>query len=283
MIARAFEYTQASSVEEALRLLREEGDVKLIAGGQSLLPLMKLRLAMPRRLVDIGRLTALRGVRREGGRIVVGALTTHAVVAQNPLLREVLPLLSQAAGGIGDMQVRNRGTIGGSLVHGDGAADLAAAVLALDATLEVTSADGSSSRPADGFFLGPMLTALPQGAVLTAVSFPEPPDGARQTYRKVAHPASGYAVVGIAALLAMGLDGTVQQARFAVTGAGEAPFRASAVESTLLGRKPTPDLVAEAASHAGDGVEFVGDIYASAEYRRRLAEVHMRRAIADLV
>ncbi len=283
MIARAFEYTQAASVAEALAALQQDRDAKLLAGGHSLLPLMKLRLATAGRLVDIGRIADLRGVRRDGDRIVVGALTTHAVLAQNPLLREMLPVLSAAAQEIGDLQVRNRGTIGGSIAHGDAAADLPAAVLALDATLHVATSAGEESLPAEGFFLGPMMTALPEGGLLTAVSFPLPPQGTRQAYRKVAHPASGYAVVGVAAVLAMGEDGTVQYARIALTGAGAVPFRAHGVEAALLDRTLSAELAAEAAGRVGDGVEFAGDLYASPSYRRRLAEVHVRRTLMGLL
>jgi carbon-monoxide dehydrogenase medium subunit len=284
VIPSTFEYARAGSVEEALRMLKEAGgEAKLLAGGHSLLPMMKMRLTSPGKLIDISRIRELRGVRREGDRLVVGALTTHRQVAGDPLVREHLPALAEAASQIGDLQVRNRGTVGGNLAHADPASDLPAVAVALEAELEVQGPDGKQTFGADGFFLGPLITALPEDGLLTSVSFAIPPKGAKSTYVKFPHPASGYAVVGVAAALGTGTDGTVNYVRIGITGASDTAYRAEAAEQALLGKKPTEETIREAAARAADGREMNGDLFASSGYRRHLVQVYTARALRKLL
>lgn len=281
MSARSFAYRCPRTLEEALGEATDPS-AKLLAGGQSLLPLMKLRLASPEKLIDLERIEAMRGIRREGPRIRVGALTTHATLGGNPFLEEALPLLARCAREIGDMQVRNRGTLGGSLAHGDPSADLPAAALALEAEVEVRTQEGTQMIPVDDFFLGPMLTAMPQGGIVTSVTFAVPPEGSRSAYAKVPHPASGYAVVGVAAVLHMNPEGAIDHARIGLTGLGETPYRARRAEVSLVGQRPSESLFEAAALEAVGEGSPVGDVYASAGYRARLAKVTLRRTLAAL-
>lgn len=198
MIPTTFDYVRADTVEDAIRLLQQSnGEAKLLAGGHSLIPLLKFRLTAPGTLIDISKIGELQGIRREGNRLVVGALTTHHQLHTSPLIRETMPVLADAARVIGDLQVRHRGTVGGNLAHADPAADLPGVALALDAMLEVQSEDGKELLELDGFFLGPLVTALPETSLVTSVSFLIPPSDAKSVYLKYAHPASGYAVVGV--------------------------------------------------------------------------------------
>lgn len=284
MIPSAFAYERAESVQHAIQLLLESGgEAKLLAGGHSLLPLLKLRLTAPAKLVDIGRIQELQGIARVGNKIVVGALTTHAVIAHDPLIRETLPVLAEAAGQIGDLQVRNRGTIGGNLAHADMASDLPAVALALDAELAVATQEGQEVMSIGDFFFGPMTTALPENALLTGVSFAIPPAGARGVYEKFAHPASGYAVVGVAAVVGTDGRGRVNHVRVGVTGAGDVPYRAQAVEEQLLGETLTASLVAKASQKAADDGSISEDLFASEEYRRHLSSVLVERALTRLL
>lgn len=280
MITAPFDYYTPTSVQEAISLLQQHGDTaKLLAGGHSLIPLMKLRLANPGVLIDISRIPGLAFIREEGDRIVIGALTTHAMIEQSALLKERLPLLPETAARIGDLQVRNRGTIGGSLAHADPAADLPAALLALDAELVCQGPHGERILPAREFFVGMLTTALQPDEVLTAVRFPVPSGRTGMAYRKIDHPASHYAVVGIAALVTMSNEGTVARAAIGITGAATTPSRAAAPESALQGQRPTPEGLARAAEQAADGLDLLDDLYASAEYRRHLVRVETRRAL----
>lgn len=284
MIPSTFSYVQAHSVEEAIRLLREsDGEGKLLAGGHSLVPLLKFRLTTPGTLIDIGEIPELRGVRKEGNRIVIGAMTTYRQVLSDPLVAQHLPLLAQAIGQIGDIQIRNRGTIGGNIAHADPAADLPGVALALDAMLEIQGEDGAELVEADGFFLGPLVTALPETSLLTSVSFLIPPEGARSTYLKYAHPASGYAVVGVCAIAALDPDGVVSTIRVAVNGAGDVAYRARSVEDKLLGHAPTAERIRQAASLAADDGEMGSDQFASEEYRRHLCCVYAQRALGAIL
>lgn len=283
VIPSSFEYARAGSVEEALRLLKEAGgEAKLLAGGHSLLPMMKIRLTSPGKLIDIRSIRELRGIRREGNRLVVGALTSHRQAATDPLVREHLPVLAEAASQIGDLQVRNRGTLGGNLAHADPASDLPAVAVALKAELAVQRPDGKETFDAEGFFLGPMITALPEDGILTSVSFAIPPEGVKSTYVKYPHPASGYAVVGVVAALGIGADGTVNYARIGITGASDIAYRAEAAEQALLGKRPTEETIREAASQAAEGREMNGDLFASSDYRRHLVQVYTARALRRL-
>jgi len=278
MIPTAFEYTRAGSVDEALRVLAADAGAKVIAGGQSLLPLMKLRLAHPTTLVDIGRIPELRGVRAlDDGRLAVGALTTYAELMDSPakhygVLHDMLPA-------IGDVQVRNRGTVGGAVAHADPASDLPAALLALDAEIVLRSAGGTRTVKADGFFEGAFETGMRPDELLTEVILPAPLGNAGSAYASLEQPASGYAMVGVAAVVIKGPDGRIAWAGIGVTGVHEHAYRAPEVEQGLIGSDGSAAAVSEAASHAADGVEVSSDIHAGSEYRAAMAVVYARRAI----
>jgi carbon-monoxide dehydrogenase medium subunit len=276
----AFAYERAASVEDAIALLSQHGDAaKLIAGGHSLLPIMKLRLAEPELLIDIGRIAELRGIRDVGSEIAIGALTTHHAVATDPLLRERIPLLADTASRVGDRQVRNRGTIGGALAHADAASDYPAAILALEATIVVRGPQGERSIPASEFFLDFLTTALQPDEVLTEVRIAPPATGHGWSYQKLANQASGYALVGVAALALLNGDGASFDVRVGVTGAAAVPWRAIAVEAALQGQKLNGEGVAAAAAGIMDGIEPLDDLHGSAEYRRRVTQGLTRRAI----
>jgi len=280
VIPTTFAYERANSVEEAIRLLEaSNGEAKLLAGGHSLIPMLKLRLTSMGKLIDIGHIPTLRGVRKVGDRLVVGALTTHAQVASDALVREHLPALAEAASQIGDLQVRNRGTIGGNLAHADMASDLPAIAIAFDAAFEVMTRDGIETLQVEDWFLGPMMTALPENSVLTSVSFQLPPEGSRSVYEKYAHPASGYAVVGVAASATVDASGVVTDVRVALTGAADLPYRARSVEDALRGCAATTETVQAAALLAADEGVMAGDLFASEEYRRHLCTVYTKRAL----
>lgn len=278
MLATAFDYAAPDTLDEALGMLAEEADARVLAGGQSLVPLLKMRLAQPGTLVDLRHLDDLRYVRREGGSVEIGAMTRHADIAGAEAISGAGRALREAAGAVGDAQVRNRGTLGGSLAHADPSADLPAAVLALDAEIRVQGASGERSVAAEDFFLGLFTTALEPGEILTSVRF-DAPDGARGAYVAQRHPASGFALVGVAAVLE--LDGDAcRSARIGVTGAGGAPFRLRQVEETLAGSSLDEETVRSACEGAGDGVENPqSDVQASADYRRAMTEVFARRAV----
>ena len=277
-IPTAFDYTRAGSVDEALRLLASNDGAKVIAGGQSLLPLMKLRLASAETLVDIGRLAELRGVSRlEDGRLSVGALTTYAELLDSPavhygVLRDALPT-------IGDVQVRNRGTVGGSVAHADPASDLPAALLALGAEIILQSSGGTRTVSADGFFEGPFQTAMRHDELLTQVVLPAPLDNAGSAYVSLEQPASGYALVGVAAVVVVGPGDVVEYAGIGVTGVSDHPYRATEVEDALVGTTASADVIATAAANAVAGRSVNGDIHANREYRAAMAVVYVRRAI----
>lgn len=278
MIPAAFGYTRAGSVDEALRILAADDGAKVIAGGQSLLPLMKLRLAQPGTLVDIGRLAELRGVRKlDDGRLAVGALTTYADLMESParhygVLQDMLP-------GIGDVQVRNRGTVGGAVAHADPASDLPAALLALDAQLVLRSATGSRTVPADGFFEGAFTTAMRHDELLTELILPAPLDNAGSAYATLEQPASGYAIVGVAAVVIVGADDRIAWAGIGITGVHDHAYRAPEVEAALVGTDGSAEAVAAAAQHATVAVEVNSDIHAGRAYRAAMAVVYTRRAI----
>jgi aerobic carbon-monoxide dehydrogenase medium subunit len=278
MIPVAFQYVRARDVPDALRLLAEHGDeAKLLAGGHSLIPMMKLRLATPGVIIDMGGIAGLSGIAHDGKRIEIGALTTHAALAGSRELAEHAPVLSQAANELGDPQVRNRGTVGGACAHGDPSADYPAVMLALDATFTLTSDAGTRELDADAFFLGMFETALDPLEVLTSIAFAAAPNSA---YAKFHHPASGYAVVGAAVKLTLGA-GRIESARVAFTGVGDSAFRAHGVEAALAGVK-IDDLAAldAACREAAAGIDARGDTFASGEYRAAMADVFVRRAVA---
>ena len=275
MIPAAFDYQRPASLDEALKIIAADDGAKVLAGGQSLLPLLKLRIASADRLVDIGRLTELRGLRDlpDGG-YEVGALTTYADI----LTGTKLSWVADAVEHIGDVQVRNRGTVGGAIAHCDPSSDLPAIGLALDYSAVLRSGRGERVVALDGFFEGPFQTAMEPDELLVAVRRGPLPDGAAGAYRKLAQPASGYSIVGVAAVVALS-GGSITHARVALTGVGDVPYRAKAVEEALLGTDGSAAAVSGAADHAADGQTVNGDIHADREYRTRMAAVYTRRAI----
>lgn len=280
MFPASFGYVAARSVEEAIDLLTKHGeDAKLLAGGHSLIPAMKLRLATPRTLIDIGGVPGLSGVRVDGETVAIGALTVHADVAASETVRRHLPGLAEAAAVIGDLQVRNRGTIGGSVAHADPGADLPIILTALNASLVLASPSGRRVISVDHFFIDFYTTALAANEVLTEIRIPLPPSGAGTAYAKLGHPASRYAVVSAGVLVIREALGRCRTARLAIGGLGGAPLRAKAAEAVLEGQSLTPEVIAAASGKATEGADPDDDIYASAEYKCQMATVYMRKAI----
>jgi carbon-monoxide dehydrogenase medium subunit len=280
MIPANFDYIAAKSLDEALSLLaKHKDDAKLLAGGHSLLPAMKLRLAQPKVLIDIGRIKDLSYIREDGGQIRIGAMTTHFQIETSDLLRHACPLLPETATNLGDVQVRNKGTIGGSLAHSDPAADWPAAVLAVGAEIVVAGAIGERVIQADDFFVELFTTALKPGEMLKEIRFAAPKGRVGQSYMKVRHPASGFAVVGVAVNLSLGGSGKCQSAGVGVTGVSPKAYRAGAVEAALKGKPLDAKTLAAAAAHAADGVEANSDLFATPAYRKHLAQVYTRRAL----
>jgi carbon-monoxide dehydrogenase medium subunit len=279
MIPASFDYYRASSVDDAVRLLSEHDDAKVLAGGHSLIPLMKLRLASPAALIDIGGLRELSGIREEGDEIVIGALTRHYTLETSQLLHAKAQVVGEAAAQIGDVQVRNRGTVGGSLVHADPGADLPAVMLALDATMVVHGAGGDRRVPAGDFFVEMLTTDVQPNEILTEIRFPSVGVGAGSAYVKFPNPASGYSVVGAAAIVGLGAGGALSDVRIGVSGVAAMPLRASEAENALKGRQPTDDAVRAASMEASNGIEALEDIHASADYRLHLTRVMTRRAL----
>jgi carbon-monoxide dehydrogenase medium subunit len=279
MIPASFEYAAPSSVDEAVRALRDGGeDAKVLAGGQSLIPLLRLRFADPSVLVDLGRVDELRGIRDDGDALVIGAMTTHATVLADPLVRQHAPLLAAATATVADRQVRHRGTFGGALAHADAAGDLPAVALALDATMEVAGAGGRRTVPAAEFFVDYLTSAVGPDEVLVSVRVPKWP-GWSAHYEKFQRVAQGWALVGAAALVKRD-NGSIGQARVALTNVGPTPVRASAVESALAGVSASDGAaVASAAALAAEGIRPSDDVSASADYRRHLATVVTKRAV----
>jgi aerobic carbon-monoxide dehydrogenase medium subunit len=277
MIPAQFEYTAPGTLAEALALLSQNQEAKALAGGHSLLPIMKLRLTSPSMLVDLHKIGELQGVVARDGGWRIGAMTTYVQVASNAELKRYQALID-ATSVIGDAQVRNRGTIGGSLAHADPAADLPAVVLALDATINASGTAGSRSFSAAQFFVGMLATALGEGEILTSVDLPGLAAGTGSAYAKLANPASGYAMVGVAARVTLS-GGTAKQVRVALTGAVDHATRLEQVEQALEGQPLTAESIAAASAQAGQGLDIQGDIHASAEYRAAMVKVYTRRAL----
>ena len=284
MYAPDFGYYRAGSLAEAGQLLQQHPGAKLLAGGHSLIPLLKLRLATPPALIDIGRLDELKGISVANGRVRIGALTTHAELAASSELAARCPVLGEAAGLIGDPAVRNRGTIGGNVAHADPASDLPTVLCAIDATIVVSGGGGERSIPAADFFEGMMETALGDHDIVTAIEVPAAPAGQGQAYIKFSHPASRYAVVGAAASVTLA-GGSISAAAVALGGLVPVATRATSVEQALAGQTPSADAIAAAAAavSADLGDDLIGDIYASAEYRRAMAPVSVKRALTAAV
>ena len=282
MIPASFDYIAPQTLDEAVRTLAQHGeDAKVLAGGHSLLPLMKFRLANPKLLIDLRKIPGLSGIKEQDGKIVVGAFTTHYQIESSDLLKQKCPLLSQTASAIGDVQVRNRGTIGGSLTHADPAADWPAAVLALGGELKLTGPNGNRTVEAEQFFLGPMTTAIEPTEILTEIRLPIFPRRSGSAYLKMAQQASGFAIVGVAVWLKIGEQARCDEVGIGVTGLGEKPFRAHTVEERLRGNKLTPKLIEESASQVAIGIDPLADLHASAEFRAHLARVYTSRAIQE--
>jgi carbon-monoxide dehydrogenase medium subunit len=278
MIPLAFDYEVADSVDHAIELLEENGDeAKLLAGGHSLLPIMKLRLAAPTVLVDLGHLGDLNYVRDEGDYLAIGAMTRHCDMERNAILKEHCGLVAYTASLVGDPQVRHRGTIGGSISHGDAASDLPSTLLALDATFVVKGSDGERSVVAGDFFEGYLQTTLAPDEVLTEIQVPKL-NGAGWSYKKFNRRAQDWAVVGVAAIVERS-NGSIGSASIGLTNMGSTPLRATAAESALSGAEPAS--LAEATNSADEGTSPSSDIAASAEYRRHLARVLSRRAVEE--
>ena len=283
MIPTSFDYIAAKSVDDALSLLaKHKDDAKLLAGGHSLLPAMKLRIAQPKVLIDISRIKDLNYIREEGGQIRIGATTTHFQIETSDVLRRACPLLPEAATNLGDMQVRNKGTIGGSIAHADPAADWPASIIALNAEMVAVGPKGERVIKSDDFFVELFTSALQPGEILREIRFTPPKGKFGQAYLKFRHPASGFAVVGIAvSLIAEGSK--CGSCGVGVTGVAGKAYRAGGVERALKGAALDGKTLAAAAEHVADGVDPNADLFASSEYRKHLAQVYTRRALETAV
>ena len=280
MFPNTFEYVKAKSVSDAVKLLAKPGSkAKLLAGGHSLLPAMKLRLNSPGTLVDITGIGALSKIEKAGGKIHIGALATHRMVEESPKVKSSCPILAEVASGIGDPQVRNHGTIGGSLAHADPAADYPALVLALGAEIEVAGKGKARRISADKFFKGLFETALSSKEIIIKISFPVLGKGEAAAYAKFPHPASRFAIVGVAVMVAVDGKGKCTVARVGVTGAAACAFRATAVEKALVGKMLNDDTIASATMKVADADDLLSDLVASAEYRAHLCAVMAKRAL----
>jgi len=281
MYASPFAYHRASSVADAQRLLAANPGAKILAGGHSLLPTMKLRLAAPAAIVDIGRIAELKGIEIVDDGLRIGAMTTHAEVAASPLLADACPVVSDAAARIGDPAVRNRGTIGGSVAHADPGADLPTVLTAVGARIEMAGPSGTRTVDAAQFFQGMMTTALDENEIVTAVSVPSLGAGRGSAYAKFPHPASRYAVIGAAAVVDVA-DGACTRAIIVVGGITGMPTRLPSVEAALVGHPLTDQAIVSACGKAAGDLsgDLMGDIFASAEYRRAVAGVYVARAVA---
>ena len=302
MYPAQFEYTKAGSVAEAIEILRQDPEAKIIAGGHSLLPLMKLRLARPSQVVDIGGIAGLRGISVADGVVSIGALTTHYEISSSADIQANCGILAEAAAGVGDPAVRNRGTIGGNVSHADPASDLPTVLTALGASFNLQGPSGSRTVAADDFFLGPFETAVRADEVLTGVSVPALAANQVAEYAKMSHPATSFAVVGAAAVVTLEGGGgghghdhdhghghdhapRCTAARIAVGGLTPKPTRSPAVEAALAGSELTSDSIAEAAALVSNdlGDDILGDVYASADYRRNMAGIELKHALYHAV
>jgi aerobic carbon-monoxide dehydrogenase medium subunit len=277
MIPQNFEYSAPANLQEALNLLAD-GETKVLAGGMSLIPLMKLRLAAPAHVVDLGRVPGLSYIREERGAIRVGAMTTHYDIETSALLRGKCPLLAEAAASIGDVQVRNMGTIGGSIAHADPAADYPASLLALEVKVRLVSARTDRTLSMPDFLVDTMTTALEPGEIILELLLPVEDQGTGVSYQKMVQPASGFAIVGAAARVAKS-GGEVTWARVGITGLAGKAYRAANVEKLLEGTAGSAADVRKAAAAVADGVDANSDLHASADYRRHVAQVYTARAL----
>lgn len=278
MFPNQFDYHRPASVDEAVALLTADPDAKLLAGGHSLVPAMKLRLASPTALVDLSGVEGLTGIQANGN-VTIGAMTTYAALRDSQELAATFPIIPETADNVGDPAVQARGTLGGALAHSDPAADFTAVFLALNGSVDVTGSGGTRTISADDLFVDLFTTALTPDEIITSVSFPASAAGTATAYEKFRHPASGYAVVGIAVAVTTGSGGTVDSARIAVTGATSKATRATAAENALQGKALNDESIAAAAALAAEGLEINGDHFASEDYRRHLIGVFTERAL----
>ena len=280
MIPAQFDYLAPATLDEAVSMLAQNADdAKILAGGHSLIPAMKLRLAQPQILIDIGRIKDLSYIREEGDQVRIGAMTTHHQIESSNRLREICPLLPETASQIGDVQVRNKGTIGGSLAHSDPAADWPAPIIALGAEMVAVSTRGERVIKADDFFVDMLTTALEPGEILREIRINTQQGRTGHAYMKVKQPASGFAVVGVAVNLTRNPDETCRSISIGITGVSTKAYRARGVEDALNGSALDEQSISAAAACVADGVDINADLYASSDYRRHLAQVHTRRAI----
>ena len=280
MYPAAFEYHAPASVQEALGLLgRLKDDAKLLAGGHSLVPMMKLRLAQPKHVIDLRKVPGLSGIKEDRGAIVIGAMTTHWQVESSTLIREKCPILSDTAAVIGDPQVRNLGTIGGSLAHADPAADYPATAIALGVEFVCEGPKGRRTVKVDDWFKGLMQTAVGDDEILVEVRIPAWPAGSGGAYMKFPHPASRFAVVGVAAMVTLDGQGACTKVGVGVTGAGTRAVRAKGVEAGIQGKALDATTIEAAAQKAADGVDVQADLQGSVEYKSHLCRVFARRAL----
>jgi aerobic carbon-monoxide dehydrogenase medium subunit len=279
MIPAAFAYARPTTIDEALQAVASGGeDVKIMAGGQTLIPVMRLRLAAPETVVDLGKVAELRGVREEADAIVVGAMTTHSDVLSDPLIAQHAPLIAEATETVADRQVRHRGTFGGALAHADPAGDLPAVALALDAEFVIAGLGGRRTVPAREFFVDYLTTALEEGELLVEIRIPKLSGQWGMHYEKFNRVAQAWSIVAVAAVVRREGD-RIAEARIGLTNMGPTPLRASAAEAALAGVDATAEAIAAAAERAADGTSPSSDLNAQADYRQHLARVLTRRAV----
>ena len=282
MVSSSFDYHAPTSVAEAVSLLSQhEGNAKLLAGGHSLVPLMKLRLAQPEVIIDLGKISSMAYIEEKDGNLAIGAMTTYAQIESSDLVQRRVPMLAEAAGMVADAQVRNMGTIGGSLAHADPAADLTAVVLVLGAQLITSSTGEHRTLGIDDFFVDLLMTALQPTEILSEILIPALAPHTGTAYAKFANKASHYAIVGVAAVVTLDSNGVCQEAKIGITGAGPKASRAAETEATLRGTRLDDATIKAAAQTAGAGIDFLEDIHASGEYRAHLTAVFAERAIRE--
>ncbi len=279
-VPAVFDYHPAQSVDEAIALLQQYGDeAKILAGGHSLIPAMKLRLSQPTHLIDLGRIADLSYIREEGNVVAIGTMTTYTTLARSELLRQRFPLIVDAASVLGDQQVRNRGTLGGSIAHSDPAGDMPGIILALKAEIVVRGPSGSRTIAADDFFVGTFETALTPDEIVTEIRLPLPAAHTGSAYMKLENKASHYAITGCAAVVSLDASGDCSLVSLTITGASTQTVRAAAAEAVLRGKQLNDAAITDAASHAADGMEVVSDIHGSTDYRRQMTAVIVKRAL----
>ena len=283
MVSSSFEYFAPTTLAEAQNLLSRYGaEAKVVAGGHSLIPMMKLRLTELKYLIDMGRISGLSYIREQDGGLAIGAMTTYYQIESSSLVRDRYLALAEAAALVADLQVRNKGTIGGSLAHADPAADLPAVVLALEGQIRSGGPSDQRSIDADGFFSDPFTTALKENEILTEIRIPSLPANTGGSYKKFGNKASHFAIVGVAAFVTMD-RGVCQRVRVGITGAGSRASRARETERALEGKEPTESNLGQAARQSTQGMDFLGDIHASEEYRAHLTQVFTRRALDEAI